>query len=101
MADQGTPEPLASVTEPNAGNPAVPSSINMPDHWVRQQTWFQVFVRLARPSLDWATIAWFVWVTIIEPAGFRHFDPIACGMCLAWSATVYGFKYAEKIKGVA
>jgi hypothetical protein len=96
-----TDMPLASTTEPNAGSPSVPSSINMPDHEVRQEKWYQVYVRLARPTLDWATIGWFAWVTILEPVVKDRFDSTAAPMCLVWCATVYGFKFAEKIKGVA
>lgn len=79
----------------------VPSIINMPDHEVRVARWFQIYVRLARPSLDWATLGWFIWVTIAEPMIKREFNVTAAGMCLAWCATVYGFKFAEKVKGVA
>jgi len=93
--------PLASATDPNAGSPAVPSTINMPDSPIRQAAWFQSYVRLARPTLDWASVAWLVWVTIVEPAMGRSFNIPAAGMACAWCATVYGFKFAEKVKGVA
>lgn len=92
---------MADVAEPNASVPAVPSTINMPDHWIRQTVLFQLFVRLARPSLDWATVSWLIWCAIIQPAHFGKFDITATGMCMAWCATVYGFKFTEKIKGVA
>lgn len=76
-------------------------AINMPDHAIRTSRWYQVYVRLARPTLDWATIAWFAWVTMAQPA-FRHqFDIVACGMALVWCAAVYGIKTYEKTKGVA
>jgi len=97
----GPDVPLALPETANAGNPAVPSTINMPDHEVRQERWYQIFVRLARPSLDWATIGWFVWCTMLEPMIKNRFDSTAVPMCLVWCATVYGFKFAEKIKGVA
>ncbi|TZG23967.1 hypothetical protein [Sphingomonas montanisoli] len=80
---------------------ATPSAINMPDHEVRTTRWYQIYVRLARPTLDWATIAWFLWCCIIEPAFRRHFDIVAVGMCLAWCAAIYGIKTYEKQKGVA
>ena len=80
---------------------ATASSINMPDHEVRTARWYQLYVRMARPTLDWATLAWFIWVTLAQPLFQKSFDIAACGMCLGWCATVYGFKFAEKIKGVA
>lgn len=97
MAD----EPLQSVTEPNAGNPAVPSSINMPDHEVRQEKWFQIYVRLARPTLDWVTNAAVLWTMILQPWLFTKFDIAAASLSLAWAGTVYGLKTFEKTKGVA
>ena len=84
-----------------APKPAVPSSINMPDHEIRSRPWYQGYVRLARPSLDWATIAWFIWVTILQPVIDNKFDIVACGMCLAWCAAVYSIKTYEKKAGVA
>jgi len=95
-----TDEPLSPVTEPNAATPAVPASINMPDHEVRQQRWYQVYVRLARPSLDWATLAWFIWCTMVQPI-VSQFDIVATGMCLAWCAAIYSVKTYEKRTGVA
>lgn len=94
-------QPLEPATEPNAGNPAVPASINMPDHEVRQAKWYQVYVRLARPTLDWATIAWFCWGTMVQPIIAGKFDIVAVGMCLAWCAAVYSIKTYEKKQGVA
>jgi hypothetical protein len=103
MADleEKPPLPLETASDPNAATPSVPSAINMPDHAVRQAKWYQIYVRLARPSLDWATLGWFVWCTILEPVIKNRFDSTAVPMCLVWCATVYGFRYAEKIKGVA
>lgn len=93
--------PLASVEDPNAGKPPVPSTINMPDHEIRQQRWYQIYVRLGRPTLDWATIGWFVWCTVLEPLTRHRFDSTAVPMCLLWCAAVYGIKTVEKVKGVA
>lgn len=97
MAD----ETLQSVEVPNAGHPPVPSTINMPDHEVRQEKWFQIYVRLARPTLDWLTNAAVAWTMILQPWRFSKFDIAAAGMALAWAGTVYGIKTFEKTKGVA
>ena len=93
-----TDQPLEAVTATAASPPA---TIPMPDHEVRQARWYQVYVRLARPTLDWATLAWFCWVTMGEPLFRRSFDIAACGMSLAWCGTVYGIKTFEKTRGVA
>jgi hypothetical protein len=93
--------PLASATDANASTPAVPSTINMPDHWVRQAAAYQLYVRLARPTLDWITNGVVVWCMVLQPWLLDKFDVAAAGMSLAWAGTVYGFKFAEKVKGVA
>jgi hypothetical protein len=88
-------------TGTEAAKAAPPSAINMPDHWIRERAWYQIFVRLARPTLDWITNATVAWTMILQPLAFGRFDITAAGMSLAWAGTVYGFKFAEKIKGVA
>lgn len=98
------PEPDLPLNEPdvaNAGNPPVPSVINMPDHSVRQERWFQVFVRLSRPTLDWVTIIILLWTCIAQPWFFDKFDIVAAGMSYAWAAAVYGIKSWEKKVGVS
>jgi hypothetical protein len=99
MADED--QPLASASDPNAASPAVPASINMPDSAIRQHWFYQLFVRLPRPALDWFTAFSVLWCLVIQPWAMGRFDPIATGLTLTWAATVYGFKFAEKIKGVA
>jgi hypothetical protein len=83
-----------------AQSPAQPG-VNMPDHWIRGTWGYQLFVRAPRPALEWATLAWFIWVTIIQPHDRGVFDVAATGMCLAWCATIFGFKLVEKLKGVS
>jgi len=78
-----------------------PSVINMPDHPIRHTKIYQLYVRLARPTLDWATIAIMVWTTILQPLITGEFDIVAAGMSYTWAAAVYGIKTYEKTKGVA
>lgn len=77
------------------------SSIAMPDHEVRDASWYQVYVRLARPTLDWITNATVAWTMILQPVCLREFDIVAAGMALAWAASVYTIKTWEKKAGVA
>lgn len=92
---------MESVDTVNLSTAAAVSSIPMPDHEVRGERWFQIYVRLARPTLDWITDAAVLWAMILQPWVFGKFDIPEAGMALAWAGTVYGFKYAEKVKGVA
>ena len=77
------------------------STINIPDHPIRHTKLYQLYVRLARPTLDWATIGIMLWTTILQPLLTREFDIVAAGMAYAWAAAVYGIKTYEKTKGVA
>lgn len=81
---------------------AIPvGKINMPDHEVRQARWYQVYVRLARPSLDWITNAGVLYSIVIGPAaGDRPPDGFVM-IVLGWAGVVYGIKSFEKVKGVA
>ena len=79
--------------------PGAGPSINMPDHEVRTKTWYQVYVRLARPSLDWITNAGVAYSILIGPAvGDRPPDGFVI-IVLGWAGVVYGLKSYEKVKG--
>ena len=93
--------PLTTPEVPNSGAPPVPSTINMPDHEVRQSKMYQLYVRLARPTLDWITNAAVLWTMIVQPRFEHKFDIVAAGLSLTWAAAVYGIKTYEKTKGVA
>jgi hypothetical protein len=80
--------------------PATPS-INMPDHPIRARWQYQLYVRLARPTLDWITAGGVAWNLIVQPAWFDKFDAAATMINLAWAAAVYGIKTYEKKAGLA
>ena len=42
--------------------------IAMPDHPIRRNKWFQMFVRLPRPALEWVTVASVGYAGIVGPA---------------------------------
>lgn len=87
---------------PQADPPAASvAAIPMPDHPIRMATWYQIFVRLARPTLDWLTNAAFAWTMILQPWLLDKFDIAAAGLALAWAAAVYGIKTYEKRAGVS
>lgn len=81
--------------------PAIPPSINLPDHPVRQTRWYQIYARLARPTLDWigcAGAAWSLflgdWIGIPMDDGTRI-------IVLGFVAALHGVRTYEKTKGVA
>lgn len=96
-----TDVPLTTPEVPNAGTPPVSSTINLPDHEVRQARWFQLFNRLARPFHDWLVaigVGWAVWF------GPMIGDPLDDGylvQVLLYGGATFGVRTLEKIKGVA
>ena len=93
--------PLNEPDVANAGNPPVPSVINMPDHEVRQTRAYQLFNRLARPAHDWLVaggVGWAVWFAPMFGL------PLADGylvQVLVYGGATFGVRTLEKIKGVA
>lgn len=95
------PLPLNEPDVANASNPSVPSVINMPDHEVRQSTWFQLFNRLARPSHDWIVAGGVGWAVLVGPMVSRPLDDGYLVQVLLYGGATFGIRTIEKIKGVA
>jgi hypothetical protein len=79
----------------------IPSSIPMPDSAVRSKWWYQIYVRLARPTLDWVGVAGAAWSLFV---GDWWGNPMADGtriIVLGFVAALYGIRTVEKAKGVA
>lgn len=91
----------ANVTvEAKPATPALPG-VNMPDHPVRNAVWYQLLVRLARPTLDWignvgAAYALFLGHWIGKPMPETY-----AVVTLMFVAALYGLKTYEKKAGVA
>lgn len=79
----------------------VPAGISMPDHPIRNRTWYQLYVRLARPSLDWVTTAGVGYALIVGPAIQRPLDDGYLVQVLLFATAVFGVRSYEKVKGVA
>lgn len=98
---QDAPVPQALETRDDKAARPVPASIPMPDHEVRQARWYQIYVRLARPSLDWIGGAGAAWSLF---AGDMFDKPMPDGtrlIVLGFVAALYGVRTVEKVKGVA
>lgn len=73
----------------------------MPDSKVREIYAYQLFVRLARPTLDWTAVAggtWALWLGDVLD------QPMADGariIVLGFVAALYGVRTVEKGMGVA
>lgn len=78
-----------------------PSSINMPDHPIRAARLYQLYVRLARPTLDWVTVAGVAYALVIGPAIRRPLEDGYLVQVLLFATAVFGIRTFEKVKGVA
>lgn len=79
----------------------IPASIPMPDSPIRQHWLFQLFVRLARPALEWVGV-----FAAIYNLGLCDFllKPVPDStriIVLAFVAALFGIRTLEKTKGVA
>lgn len=93
-------ENVEHATVERAKTPAA-ASITMPDHEVRQARWYQLYVRLARPTLDWIADLAALYGMVIAPATGRPLDDGYLVQVLLFVGTVYGVRSFEKVKGVA
>lgn len=79
----------------------IPASIPMPDSPIRLKAWYQVYARLARPTLDWVGVG-----GAIHAFGLldRWLPPVDEGrsiIILGFVAALYGVRTFEKARGVA
>lgn len=79
----------------------IPSSINLPDHPVRQEWWYQIFARLARPTLDWIGCAGAAWSLFVGDWAGQPMEDGTRIIVLGFVAGLHGVRTYEKTKGVA
>ncbi len=83
--------------------PPVAASILLPDSPIRAKTWYQIYSRLARPTLDWMGVAGAAHAFGLLD-GLRWFEPMDEArsiIVLGFVAALYGIRTFEKARGVA
>lgn len=88
-----------SVTA-DAGRP-IPASIPMPDSAVRQGTTYQLYVRLARPTLEWVGVAGAGWSLFVGDWMGLPMDEGSRLIVLGFVAALFSIRTYEKTRGVA
>lgn len=91
---------MTSARTTKAAQP-VPASIPMPDASLRTHWAYQLYVRLARPTLDWIGVFGAAWSLFL---GDHFGKPMPDGtriIVLGFVAALYGVRTFEKTKGVA
>lgn len=91
------------MTAPRTSKAAqpVPASIPMPDSPIRLKAWYQVYARLARPTLDWIGCAGAAWSLFVGDWLRNPMDDGTRIIVLGFVAALYGVRTFEKAKGVA
>lgn len=79
----------------------VPASIPLPDHPIRQTWWWQIYARMARPTLDWIGAAGGAWALFVGDWLDRPMDEGTRIIVLGFVAALYGIRTFEKKSGVA
>lgn len=79
----------------------VASTINMPDHPVRQSKLYQLFNRLARPTHDWLVAGGVGWAVLFGPMMKMPLEDGYLVQVLLYGGATFGVRTLEKIKGVA
>lgn len=79
----------------------IPSSIPMPDSAIRMHWLYQVYVRLARPTLDWVGVLAAAWSLFVGDLLRLPMDDGTRIIVLGFVAALYSIRTVEKTKGVA
>lgn len=92
--------PAPRSTSAEAGRP-IPASIPMPDSAIRETWPFQLYVRLARPTLDWVGVGAAAYNLGLCDFLSRPVPDTTRIVVLAFVGALYGLKTVEKMRGVA
>lgn len=91
---------MTSAKTTKAARP-IPASIPMPDSPIRANKWYQFYVRLARPTLDWVGVAAAAWSLFVGDWLSKPMDEGTRIIVLGFVAALYGIRTLEKTQGVA
>src|SRR3546814_2674654 len=67
---------------------------------IRHTRWWQMFVRLPRPALEWVTVGGIGYALIIGPAIQRPLGDGYLSQALLFAGGLFGVRAFEKVKGV-
>ena len=105
VLDEALPSPPAITVETamvdNRQSAPLPSQIPMPDHQVRGERWYQLYARLARPTLDWVGVMGAGWSQFLGDWLGHPMDEPSRIVVLTFVCALFGIRTFEKVKGVA
>lgn len=77
------------------------TSAPMPDSPVRSKTWYQIYARLARPTLDWIGCAGAAWSLFLGDWLEMPMEDGTRIIVLGFVAALYGVRSFEQVKGTS
>lgn len=78
----------------------IPATVLLPDSPIRSRGWYQIYARLARPTLDWIGCAGAAWSLFVgDWLGLPMEDGTRI-IVLGFVAGLYGIRSFEQTKGV-
>jgi hypothetical protein len=92
--------PVRPARTARAARP-IPASIPMPDAALRSHWAYQLYCRLARPSLDWVGVAGAAWSLGLGDIMNKPMPEALRLIVLGFVGALYGIRTFEKTKGVA
>lgn len=74
--------------------------LNLPDHEIRNARWYQLYNRLARPTLDWTCVGGAAYMLILGPLLGTAPSEGYLTISLGFIAANVGARVVEKVKGL-
>lgn len=89
---------MTSARTTKAARPMAASSL-LPDSPIRTRTWYQIYARLARPTLDWVGVVGAAWALFIGDWLANPMGNETRLIVLGFACALHGIRSFEHIKG--
>ena len=77
----------------------IAASVLLPDSPIRAKAWYQIYARLARPTLDWVGVAGTVWATFLGDVMGNPMEDGTRIIVLTFAGALHGIRSFEQVKG--
>lgn len=77
----------------------IAASVLLPDSPIRSKSWYQVYARLARPTLDWVGVVGAAWALFIGDWIGTPMDDGTRLIVLGFAAALHGIRSVEQMRG--
>lgn len=71
----------------------------LPDSPIRSRAWYQIYARLARPTLDWVGVVGAAWALFIGDWIDKPMEDGTRIIVLGFAAALHGIRSFEQLKG--